>query len=191
MPDQFNILDQGLLWPGPDLLESGEGTFPRALVAAGNVSTTSQSMRIAYFTARKSEAITSVRIFAGGQAAGATPSLVRVGIWTSNADGDLLSLVGSTANDTTLLATINTAYTKALEATFNKVAGQRYAMGLLVVSAQTMPQILAQAGNLNIAESALRPRLSAVLNSQADLPATVAAASLSANANRPYFALVP
>lgn len=174
----------------PDLLTTGEGCFPRDKVVANTVPTGNQSLRLSYFTARKSETITQVRILSGGTAAGATPTLVRVGLYTVAANGDI-TLVASTANDTTLLASGSTSYTKALQASYAKVAGQRYAVGILVVTGATAPTVCGGPNFINATESGLAPKLGGLVGSQADLPSSVVAASVSDGAQRPYVVMLP
>jgi hypothetical protein len=189
--DQFNILDQSSMYLATQQLESGEETVPRHFGGATSTTMTSQTLRLAYFTARKSELISNVRIFSAGTAAGATPSLIRVGIWTADLDGALLALVGSTASDTALLAGTFTAYTKALSASFTKVAGQRYAAGLLVVTAAAAPTIPTLGANIAGTEAKIRPVISGQVTAQADLPSTLVAGSVGYSMNSPYLVLVP
>jgi hypothetical protein len=171
-------------------LTAGQETFSRLLinnVAGGGVSGV---LRLTYFTARKTETITQVRVVSGSTAAGATPTVVRFGLYSVAANGDI-ALIASTANDTALLATINTAYTKALSASVDLVAGTRYAFGILVVSAATMPTFLCLATTIGGSELNVAPRISALIAGQADLPASVANASLSAAALAFYAVVLP
>lgn len=170
-------------------LTSGEGTLPRDLVVAG-VTMSNQSLRLAYFTAQKTETINNARVATANTAAGATPTLIRIGLYTVAANGDI-TLVASTANDTTLLATQNTSYTKALSAPYLKVAGRRYAAGLLVVTGATAPTVVGANTAINGTEAGLSPKLGGLVSSQSDLPASVAAASVADNANRPFVVFTP
>ena len=95
-----------------------------------------------FWTADKTEPINNVKVTTGGTAAGATPTLCRMGIYSVNAAGDLTALLAATANDTSLFAAANTVYTRALTTQFNKVAGQRYATALLVVTGAAMPKFI-------------------------------------------------
>ena len=151
--------------------------FQRVPGLAAQGTSTSGRLWLTYFTANRGTPVTTAIVGTGGTAAGATPTLVRIGLWTAAADGSLTALVASTANDTTLLAGTNTAYPKALSATYNPIYGQRYAAGLLVVSGAAMPNIQGTTtvtGFLNA-----NPRISAYVAGQTDLPATVAAGSLT------------
>jgi hypothetical protein len=143
-------------------------------------------MRLGYFRAHRTEAITKVRI-ACTTAAGATPSLIRVGVYSIAANGDL-TLVAATTSDTSLLAATATEYEKALSATWNKVAGQWYATALLVKTAAASPAIAAESFGSPALTAAVngRPRLAALLGSQTDLPASITSASLSAGQFIPY-----
>lgn len=190
MPNNYNICDQSLDYFDLQRLTTGESTFPRDIATNAAVSMgSSGALRLVYFTAGKTEVITQVRMVSGGTAAGATPTLVRVGVWTSDATGALLSQVAATANDTTLLAGTNTAYTKAFASSFTKTAGQRYAVGLLVVTGAAMPTMSGTTGLTTLTGQS--PALSFQMSGQADLPSTAAVGSLAASGSRPYFELLP
>lgn len=175
-----------------ETLTAGEGTINRLAPTNSATAMTSGLMRIAYFTAKRTETIANVRIFTGNTAAAATPTLVRVGIWTADAAGALLSLVASTTNDTALLATPSTftAFTKALTASFSKVAGTRYAVGLLVVSGAAVPTIPTTAGALAATETSISPKVCGTMSGLADLPSSAVSGSVGNSGNVPYFALV-
>lgn len=189
--DAYGIaVDTGLMFPDP--LDTGEETFQRDLVTSNSVATmTSQLLRLCYFTARKTETITQIKLYSGNTAAGATPTLVRAGVWTSDGTGALLSQVATTPNDTALLAGSLTDYSKSFSASFTKTAGQRYAVGLLVVTAATAPTIRSTNGNNSAGVTALSPRQCAQVSGQADLPSTLAAGSLTNTSARPFFVLAP
>jgi hypothetical protein len=172
-----------------NLLTTGEETCPRELINSSSLSTTSGILRLTYWTARKTESITQVKTYSGGTAAGATPTLVRIGVYSIDSAG-AGSLVASTVSDTSLYAGTVTPYTKSFSATFNKTAGARYALGVLVVTGATAPTV---AGNgLAISTEALiAPYESALLSGQTDLPNSFAQGSLSASGNRVYAALLP
>lgn len=157
----------------PDALTAGEETLnPQAATASAGL--TSQRLCLTYFTARRSESVTKVRIVSGSTAA-AGVTLIRVGLYLVNADGSL-TLVASTPNDATLLTATFTEYTKSLSASYAKVAGQRYAIGVLV-QATTMPTV---AGTQPITTARLGrgTRRFGQVAAQADLPASIAVASL-------------
>jgi hypothetical protein len=172
-----------------DALLSGEANMDRRDANSSSTALGTQTQRLGYFTARKTETITQVRVPCGAVAAGATPTLVRVGVYRVEADGGL-TLIASTPNDTTLLAATNTLYTKGLSASFEKVAGVRYAIGPLVVTAATAPQIMGANTGVNV-EMAVEPRICATVTGQSDLPATIASGSLGNTTAIPYAALLP
>jgi hypothetical protein len=154
---------------------TGEETFPRVCVSS-QATMTSQTLRLGYFTARKSFTVASMRFCTAGTAAGATPTLIRYGLYQAAANGDL-TLVASTANDTALLAAQNTAYPKALSVAFPLVQGTRYAAGLLVVTGAAAPIVPAVA--IGAAEGLIAPRLQGTLAAQADLPLSIVDATFT------------
>ncbi len=142
----------------------------------------SGQVRFTFFTAKKTESITGLTIYSGSIAAAATPTLCRMGVYSVDNAAEDLTLVASTPNDTALFAATNTAYQRNFSAPWNKIAGKRYAFGVLVVSAAATPSfagsfIVAGAGIPSL--SNLPPRRMATLAGQTDLPASVSAASLA------------
>lgn len=170
------------------LLSSGEAVYNRML-ANNTMSMTNQVLRLAFFTARKTETITSLRMFTTATPAGATPTLVRLGVYSVDGAGNL-NLVASTVNDTSLFAAASTTYTKALSAFWNKIAGQRYAIAALVVTAATAPTVGGIIGG-SASEYGLAPRLCSAITAVSDLPASIVAASLADTIYMPYIAMVP
>lgn len=172
---------------GPNDLLVGESTIPRNAIASSSVTSGGSSLRLTYFTASKTENVSSVRVITGGTAAAATPTLCRIGIYAVGDNGDL-TLIASTPNDTTLFAAASTVYTKALSAPFVKYKGLRYAVGILVVSGVATPSFQ---GNNSVpaSEAAIAPRMVGY-SAQTDLPATITEASLSAGTNQFYVALI-
>lgn len=173
-----------------DALTTGEETIDRRTTFAANLAATSGSLRLTHFTARKTETTSNVRVASGGTAAGATPTLCRIGLYTIAANGDG-TLVANVASDTALFATANTMYTKAWATPYAKLAGQRYALGVLVVTAAAAPTLAGNSLGAGLsAEAALAPRLSGALAGQTDLPSTFTDASLTATGHFVYAALV-
>ena len=166
-------------------LASGESTMPR-LLAGGTPATGNGNLRLCYFTARKTETITSVRLTANVAQIGAT--LLRIGIYSEDGSGNL-TLVASTASDTSLLVSAGTAYTKALSSSWSKVRGTRYAAGVLLVGTSQAPYMYGQInGGL---DGYQLPRLSQMVTGLSDLPSTVAVGSLTKQDHMPYIAFVP
>lgn len=165
-----------------------ETTLPRMLVNSNAVAlSASQSLQLVYFRAARTELVTNVITATGGTAAGATPTLCRVGIYSVNdSTGDLGALLASTPNDTTLWAGTATNYTKALSVQWQKTAGIRYAVGLLCVTGAALPSFVgasagSNSGNFRAEMAALGgPRLTASVASQADLPASLTNAQVIA-----------
>ena len=180
-------------WVNPrelsDLLASGEETFARGTMnSTAGIAPVSGSMRFSYFTSRKSETTTQVKVYVGGTAAGATPTVCRIGLYTVAASGDL-TLVASTANDTALFNSSG-AVTKAWSSSYAKVSGTRYAVGLVVVSGATMPTFSGSVIGQGV-EALVAPALSSSLAGQTDLPSSVAAGSLGNTGQRLYAAILP
>jgi hypothetical protein len=182
------LLDPSLTYFATQALASGEGPFPREL-ASGSVTMTSGRLKLSYFTALKNETVATASISCFGTAAGATPTLIRLGLYTVAGDG-ALTLVASTPSDTTLLATTFTRYTKAFSVAYAKVAGQRYAVAALVVTAAAAPAVY---GNTALAsvDAGLAPMIGARLDAQTDLPGSVAAGAVTAHNERPFVGLLP
>lgn len=172
-----------------NLLTVGQETLPRHIVAGTNVATPpSGRILLAYFTARKTETIAQLSATTV-TAAGITPTLCKMGCYSVAANGDL-TLVGATANDITLFAAASTSYARATTASFGVTLGQRYAFGVVVVSAAAMPNFNG-INQINSTEAARAPRLAAALSGQADLPASITDASLSALNGMIYGVLLP
>jgi hypothetical protein len=172
----------------PNALTVGESTLPRQQ-ASSSQSLTAGSVRLAYLTAAKTEQVGQVRAATGTTAAAATPTLAKMGVYSVAADGTL-TLAGATASDTGLFAATNTVYTRALTAPFTKIAGQRYAFALLVVTGAAMPTIYGTIAT-STTEAAVAPRLTGGFGGQTDLPASIAAGSITSTAGFLYGVLLP
>lgn len=176
----------------PDEITTGESTYRRRFVTSSTVATGNQNLRLSYFTARKSGTYTQLRAYSGGTAAAVGVTLIKLAVFSVAGDGTL-TCIGVTANDTSLFASPSTEYTAATTGSFALVAGQRYAVGVLVVTGVTAPTLAGQVlvggpGTL----PGRAPMLSGVVTGQADMPAvsgTVAAAT--GNGNAPYGEVVP
>lgn len=154
-------------------------SIPRLSVISNAISNTSQLLRLTYFTAPFAFTVSNLSLTAGTAAAAATPTLIRYGIYSEDGSGNL-TLIGSTPNDTTMLAAAFTAYTKALSTPVALTKGTRYAMAVLVVSSATMHNMYGI--SVTAADFGLAPRLTAAVAAQTDLPSTVAVGSLANNA---------
>lgn len=182
-----NAAGFGNPWDSGELFTSGEEIFPADDAQAGTNVTTTQVLRLSYFDCRKSESTTGVRIISGGTAAGATPTLVRIGLYLIDSSGNG-TLVASTTNDTALFASTATVYTRSWSTPYNKIRGTRLAVGVLVVSSATTPTLAGKALT-STAEVSLAPRKTGSISSQSDLPSSFTAGSVSSSFSRFYAAL--
>jgi hypothetical protein len=170
-------------------LQSGDSTFPRRTIAQSTVSTGNGNLRLTYFVSRIGETVTQVRTLSGTTAAVGT-TLAKVGVYSEDASGNL-TLIGATANTTTLWATINTAYTTSLSSSFAKTRGVRYAVGTLVVGTTTSPTLQGITAPTVPVETSQQPRMSGLISGQTDLPSSITAASLLDNNTQHYAVLLP
>lgn len=158
--------------------DDGQETLPRwAATNSSSITMSSGALRFGYFTARRTATVTALRINSGSTAAGATPTLVRAGLYSVDSSGNL-TLMSAITSDTSLLAAALTTYSRNLAANQTVVAGQRYAIGLIVVTAAAAPTVtgcLAATGG----ENSLSPQLCATITGQTDLPSTITAGSLT------------
>lgn len=171
-------------------LTSGQETCER-IAATGAVTLGSGNMRVGYFTALKTETISALRPYTWTTAAGATPTLVRYGLYAAAADGALTSLLGSTPNDTALLNTPSLPHQKSLSVATPVVEGTRYAIGLLVVTAAAAPTVVATTAVATAGIVADSPRIVGLVSGQADLPSSVVAGSVANGTQVPYVQLIP
>jgi hypothetical protein len=174
-------------WP----YTSGEATCPRHLLASTSNAPATQAVCLVYFTARRTETITQVRITTGsGTTPGTITSLSRIGVYSEAGNGDL-TLVASTVNDTSLFATNSTEYTKSFAGSFSKTAGQRYAVAVLIVSTNTLPTFIGPHPNNSAAVGTMygrAPRVAGQITGQTDLPGTSAAGTITSPAPRMFYA---
>jgi hypothetical protein len=160
-------------------LASGHETVPRSCVSNSGIGMTSGTLRLAFFTARRTGLCTGIRIPGGATAAGATPTLVRFGLYSVDGSGNL-TLLSATASDTAVFAAALTNYTRNLAASQAVTAGSRYAIGVLVVTAATAPT-LTGSSMLTGGETGQAPRLSGAVTGQTDLPASITAGTVADN----------
>jgi hypothetical protein len=180
------VLSYGDVTTTANLLDVGQETLSR-VTANSSVSIASQAMQLAYFTARKSETTTQVRVYSGGTPSN-TLTLGRIGLYLIDSAG-AGTLVASTANDTTLLGSASTAYTRSWSVSYSMAAGQRYALGVLSVG--TTGGSLVATASLTAAETAVAPRINGRITGLADLPASYADAGVSTSAGYHYGVILP
>lgn len=166
-----------------DQLAAGEATLSRVYGTGSGVPLTASQVKLTYFTAQRSESITRLRLDTAGTAAGATPTLAKMGVYSVDAAGNL-TLVAATASDTSLFGTAFASYSRSLAsgATWQKIAGQRYAFAALVVTAAATPSIVGTNSSSG-AMQFIAPIVAGAVSAQSDLPATVLAASVVSVAN--------
>lgn len=164
----------------------GEETFP--LPAPASVSLASGTIRFAYFTARKTEAVANLATMTASTAA-AGLTLARMGLYEVDATGNL-TLIASTANDTALWAGTGIRYQRPTTATAYKVRGRRYAFATLIVG--TVGPALASTAVIGSGtEYATDPLSGSLLSGQTDLPATVLSTAVTSNGIKTYGVVLP
>lgn len=165
-------------------LDTGHETMRRTEATAATIGMPSGTLRLAYFTARRAATVTAIRVSSGTTAAAATPTLVRYGLYSVASNGDL-TLLSATVSDTTIFSVVTTPYSRSMAASQGVVAGQTYAIGVLVITAAAAPTV----AGANVApgsEAQQAPVLANLLNGQTDLPASITAGSLTASASVVY-----
>jgi hypothetical protein len=147
-------------------LQTGIDVIPRfnlSFQAAVN-----RQITYTFFTPLKNITVSQITMLSGNNAS-TSLTLARMGLHTF--DGTTATLVARTANDTTLFTSTFTTYTRSFDttggfpATYELVAGQRYAFSFIVIAATMGTIMLNQAGNAAV----LEPRLNARRLSQDDL----------------------
>jgi hypothetical protein len=171
----------GLIWK--DLLGSVAGTanqtstlvdvYPR--IGNFTATLTSGTVYFTFFTPSWTTTISSVTAISAATASTGT-SLVRFGLYSLS--GGTATLVASTANDTTVFSSTNTASTRNLDTSYQLVAGNRYALAVLVVGS-TPGTVYTAFNNPPAALSALEPRITGAVALQSNLPSTASSFTAS------------
>ena len=145
--------------------------YPRQGNSSGTLS--SGTTYFTFFTPIWGTTISSISIASATTAASGV-TVARLGLYTF--DGTTATLVARTTNDTGLFATPNTLFTRTFDATggfpsqYTLVAGQRYAIAVIVVA--TTPGNVYTAFSAPAAIGTLTPRLVGTVPLQSDLPST-------------------
>jgi hypothetical protein len=139
---------------GGDLLATGNETIPRTLANSFGATHMAGSgfIMLSMFTAYRTEVANFVATQTGSVGAGATPTLCKMGLYLVNGNYTNsfdVTLLSATANDTTLFSNPYSGYKRPLLTPTQLVAGVRYAFGILVVSASSMPSIVCALGAIN------------------------------------------
>jgi hypothetical protein len=169
---------------------AGTECFPRGEIISSTVTGGTGILRLAYWTPADTTVPLAYAVMeSGGTAAAATPTLIRIGIYTVATNGDL-TLVADTPNDKlSMFAGTSTEYFNELSVPYAFIGGQRYAAGILVVTGVAAPtyngKFVSTASN-----RARPPRVTGTVSGQADLPSSIAAGSIGTTAAWPYIAFV-
>ena len=124
----------------------------------------------------------------GNTAAGATPTTIEWGLFTVDSSGDLTQ-VAVTPNNTALFNATYAKQSESFSSSYTMVPGQRYALGLLVVSSQAMPTTIRDWNSSIMSWNGPVRRMSS-LTGQTSMPSSVSAASLAWGTAAPLFAYV-
>jgi hypothetical protein len=171
-----------------DAPTSGVYTMNPNEVNSIGVALTSETVYFTYFTAPRAETLTQVIFPSGNAAAGATPTLVEWALFTVDGSGDL-ARVAVTPSNTALFANSYTKYSESFSAGCVMVPGQRYTLGLLVVSSQTMPTACGNYNTSVLSWSGPVRKMSS-LTGQTTMPSSVTAGSLAWGTSAPLLAYV-
>ncbi len=175
----------------PNRLITGNEIYRRGDISSPAAPSVSQNLRLVYFTARKAQTTTQVRVIGGTTAAGATPTLCEIGLFTVDAAGDG-ARVAVTANDTSLFATASATYTRSWIASYNMVVGQQYALSWLVVTTGVVPTYTGQSLPVTAdVELGVTPRLVGRLTSVTATPASFLGSAVVSSFSRPYGVILP
>lgn len=184
-----------------NLLTTGEETIPRLSAVSDAVAiTTSATLRLTYWTARKTETVSTLAMVTGnlGAASGASPIVptrCQMCVFSVAANGDL-TLLAVTTNDTALFSATYTRYQKAVSGAtpFTKTVGNRYAFGVLVVTLGTVPTFLGTTIGNSVNYGAIGgeiPIMSRSKAAQTSVPSTITNATLVNDSRMFYGEILP
>ncbi len=166
-------------------------TPPRLEPGDGREGAPSGALILSYFTAPKDKTYTSIATAVRDAAAGATPTVARMGVYEVAADGGI-TLRASTAHDASLWSVLNTEYERNFTLPFVAQRGQRYAAAKLIVTAAALPSLQGVSiaptawSNVNVRYS---PSAWGRVLSQTDLPASVPVGSIVGIQSVPKFVI--
>jgi hypothetical protein len=184
----------------------GQETFPRLLINKNDVALPNGTIKYAYFTASKTDTITKIAAGVGQARIGGT--YVGVGLFEVASNGTLKLLAKGEQTPGTLWTTgfqppigdgTNYGYdTQITIGTTTIYAGQRYAIGALVVGATTTPNLIGNAAGFDNASFAMPNSPLGMIGAQqagqttiGAVGATRAQSALAATSGVPYFVLTP
>jgi len=159
------------------LIKVGQETFARMFTNTQSEPLASGVVKFAYFVANKTQTATKASVETG-TAAGATPTLCRLGLYSVDAAGDL-TLVASTVNDTSLFSTSYSVQQRSFSSPYTLVEGMTYALAVLCVTAAATPTFAANNTLLVGADHGLLPLLGGETAGHLDLPASISSGSIS------------
>jgi hypothetical protein len=166
---------------------TGATTMNRNQVSSFTVATSNQAFRLSYFTPSRSFTSSQAVMYSGSTAAGATPTLVRWGLYSIEPVTGDGALIASTASDTTLFAAANTQYVRSWVTPVDLAEGSRYAFACLVVTGATPPTTIGTALAVSGATPWDRaPRVTGAMTGQANLPASFLGSAINSNNVRQY-----
>lgn len=156
-----------------NLSSSAIDTAPRT--HANNAAMASGNCYFTFFTPLTTMTVSQITAGTAGTN-GSSLTYAAMGLYTF--DGTTATLVARTASDTTLFTSTFTNYTRSFStvgdfpAEYTLVAGQRYALGLLVTHTGTAPNLYLSNSFVPNNLNTLEPRLSGVVLGQTSLPLT-------------------
>lgn len=152
--------------------------MPTRLVASAAVSLGGTGVAtFTFFRVARTENVNTLTFYTGSTPAADDPTVVQYGLYSEDPTTYGITRLAQSTNDaptTMLTGASGTPFAKTLDATVGLVAGSRYAVGLLVVSAATMPTthgIALSAGALVTPE---HPRMASQIGGMTSMPASVA-----------------
>ena len=149
--------------------------IPTRTIINASTSLTTNITYFSFFTPTEALTVSNISFCSGGSPASGV-TLVRFGLYTF--DGTTATLVARTNNDSSRFTVANTVYTGALDSTggfptsYNLIAGNRYAVAVVVVASTSGQLLSANYGSSSTAVLALSPRVVGYANATSDLPAT-------------------
>jgi hypothetical protein len=171
-------------------LTAAAENMPRwAATDSSGIDMQSGATRFAYVTAQANMTITRLAISSGDIAAGATPDLVRYGLYSVDASGGLTQLA-TTVSDTSALSVARQSYPLSLQTPVAITDGQLYAIAAIVHTAATAPTVMG-VRCATAADTALSPRLTAFYQGGADLESSYLQSNLTDTPSVMYAVALP
>jgi hypothetical protein len=153
-------------------MEEAQDVYPRIIGVNSSVAATTGNIIFTMFAASSNMTVSQVTVASSSAASGLT--LARMGLYSFN--GTTATLLARTASDTTLFTAPTTVYTRSFNTTggypasYNLIAGETYAIGVICVGTVT-PNLYGGAGVATVI-GGLPPRITGVRSAQTDLVTT-------------------